>query len=976
MVFLFSDLVGSVALKTRYGDEAAARVIARHDELFRIAVEPQGEILKDTGDGFLAQFNTTREAVQAALRFQYLMAKEEWENKIPVFARVGVHLGEASEIDEDPAGGPKVTGLAVDFTSRVMDLAVPGQILLTRAAFDGARQYVREHPSVEGYIGKGAAEPPVLKWMAHGPYLFKGSDDPLEIFEVGGMGIAPLTVPPDSAKARRAVAADDEETLGWRPAGGLTVPGRRGWVLDHRIGEGGFGEVWLAVHEQTGTKRVFKFCYDAERLRSFKRELALVRLLRENLGERPDIAKLYEVQVEEPPFFLESEFTEQGDLVDWAQAQGGIDQVPLSTRLDIVARTAEAAAAAHSVGVLHKDIKPSNVLIYLDEEKQPRPRLADFGIGRLTNKQELQDIGLKIASTESALIDEGDTQSGTAMYAPPETLIGRPFTIHGDVYALGVMLYQMVVGDLERPLGQGWERDVTYPLLRRDIADCVAGDENMRLDTARELAERLSTLPQRRRHERRRHIARLAGAAVVLLTVLLTVAGVVIVREVRLRQQAQEAEKRTSAINDFLVQKVFMAADPTLEGREAVAGREVRVAAVLDHAFVEAQVASQEQPDIMAEVIRTISMTYKNLGLYNDAESAARAALALRQGIYEFDHPEIAESLQDVADVLWHAGRVEDARILYEQALEMRRRLFDEESPEVARSLNSLAAGLYALQEYEQAEAMFRSVLRIRRTLLESDPESIEPMLVAASENNLATCLRESGQLDEALQRFQTALAMAVELLGLEHPYVGTTHHNIGLTLARQNKYDQAAVQYGKALRIKQLKYGPEHPKVAGTLLALAELELERGDLEAAQLRCDEALQIREFYPVGHPEVADVLHVLGQVHLSRNDQIAAEAPLQEARQLRVTHHPQTVVEIAEIENDLGACLLGQGDYEQAELLLLTSLDVLQAEYGTEHERTGRAINRMVAYYEATGDQAKVKQYRKMLQGKRQPSVEG
>jgi serine/threonine protein kinase len=84
------------------------------------------------------------------------------------------------------------------------------------------------------------------------------------------------------------------------------------------------------------------------------------------------------------------------------------------------------------------------------------------------------------------------------MYAPPELLAGRPYTIEGDIYSLGVLLYQLVVGDLSKPLAHGWEQDISDDLLREDVAACVAGDPSKRLTSATELARRLRSLDQRR----------------------------------------------------------------------------------------------------------------------------------------------------------------------------------------------------------------------------------------------------------------------------------------------------------------------------------------------------------------------------------------------------------------------------------------------------------------------------------------------
>lgn len=519
MVLLFSDIVGSTALKARVGTTAYSRMLARHDHLFRqIAADfPGAHVLKDTGDGYFASFASASDAVRAALLFQYALAHEPW-GEGAIRTRIGIHLGEVVEIEEEAGGRPKVVGVAADIAARIMTLAQGGQILLTDVAFNEARQYVDRHPPVPPALaeaGVGGAptttngDLPDLRWVAHGPYLFKGADDRVEVFEVGAIGVAPLSPPAGNDKAKRAVAADEEGTLGWRPAVGLEVPGRAGWVLERRLGEGGFGEVWLARRQRLGQRRVFKFCYEEDRLRSLKREVTLFRLMREALGERKDIARIYEVRLDEPPFFLETEYTEGGDLTEWARQQGGIGRVPPRTRIDLVARTADAVAAAHSVGIFHKDIKPANVLVY-QEEGQPRPRLADFGIGAVRDRAALHGHNITVTGFTVATREGPSTHSGTQMYLPPEVLTGKPFTMQGDIYSLGVLLYQMTVGELDRPLAVGWERDVEDELLRDDIAACVDGDPARRLSAAGELARRLRTLGERREQRRLAHDAVLA----------------------------------------------------------------------------------------------------------------------------------------------------------------------------------------------------------------------------------------------------------------------------------------------------------------------------------------------------------------------------------------------------------------------------------------------------------------------------------
>src|SRR5947209_2977221 len=119
-----------------------------------------------------------------------------------------------------------------------MALAQGGQILTTRFVFDNARAVLR---------GDELHEAHELKWVSHGPYWLKGLEEAIEICEVGEVGHSPLTPPPTTEKARR-VTTEGEQVLGWRPALGQIVPNTR-WILDEKLGEGGFGEVWRARHE-------------------------------------------------------------------------------------------------------------------------------------------------------------------------------------------------------------------------------------------------------------------------------------------------------------------------------------------------------------------------------------------------------------------------------------------------------------------------------------------------------------------------------------------------------------------------------------------------------------------------------------------------------------------------------------------------------------------------------------------------------
>ena len=247
----------------------------------------------------------------------------------------------------------------MDTAARIQSLALPGQILMSSAVFNSARQRL-----------SGSQFDAPICWEAHGAYLFKDFDDFIPIGEVGLEGTAPLKPPPGNKKVQRAVTILEENTLGWRPATGLSIPGRPDWILSAHLGTGGFGEIWLAADVNTRLQHVFKFCFQPDRVQGLKREVVLLRLLKESLGDRKDIARVVDWELDQQPFYIESEYTEGGDLKNWAKNQGGLNKVPLKTRLELVAQTADALSAAHGAGVLHKDIKPGNILIHQTDGSQ------------------------------------------------------------------------------------------------------------------------------------------------------------------------------------------------------------------------------------------------------------------------------------------------------------------------------------------------------------------------------------------------------------------------------------------------------------------------------------------------------------------------------------------------------------------------------------------------------------------------------
>lgn len=699
---LVTDLVDSTKLVARLGDEKAFELFGRHDRLARDLLVRHHGLEIDKTDGFLLLFERSLDAVAYALAYHQALAGLGTEAGIPLAARAGLHLGEVylrENPPEDIARGAKpieVEGLAKPFAARLMSLAQGGQTLLSRAAFDVAR---RAAVGVELPVSS-------VRWMAHGAYLLKGVDEPTDVYEVGDTTHAPLVPPPDSEKARRVTG--DQTIAGWRPAPGQDVPHRESWRLVDKLGEGGFGEVWLARHKKTGDRLVFKFCFEAERLRGLKREVTLFRLLKDALGDRPDIARVRDWNFDEQPFFLEAEYTAGGSLLDWAAARGGLQTVPTSTRIEIVAQAAEALAAAHSVGVLHKDLKPGNFLITDLPGGGLQAQLTDFGIGLLTDTSRLAQFGITVAGMTDLAGTQGAT-SGTPKYMAPELMAGRPATVQADIFAMGVVLYQLVAGNLEQPLAPGWERDVEDELLREDIAVCVDGQPERRLASAAELATRLRSLDARRARreqerqaaaaaERQRRRRRILVPAVAVLTVF---AITMAIQARRIAIEAARAEREAAAareVSRFLVD-LFDLAESAHGRGETVTAREL-----LDQGARRMQHEAGGDPLTQARLADTMGVVYLKLGLLGRARALIDSALQTRQRLLPSDHPDLATSLNNAGLFALRQQQFLDAERLLRQALAIRERVLDQTHPDLAATLGLMVRLFQEQGRYDQAQ--------------------------------------------------------------------------------------------------------------------------------------------------------------------------------------------------------------------------------------------------------------------------------
>jgi DNA-binding winged helix-turn-helix (wHTH) protein/tetratricopeptide (TPR) repeat protein len=600
---------------------------------------------------------------------------------------------------------------------------------------------------------------------------------------------------------------------------GQPVPGREHFLLECPLGRTLGSEVWLARQPRTRDARVFKFSLGGERLAAIKREATLMRVLRDTLGERDDFVRVLDWNFESEPFFLECEYGGQA-LPDWAIEHAALDW-DRSRKLAFFLRIAAAVDAAHGVGVLHKDIKPANVLVRARSDDAWQPCLTDFGNSRLLQPERLAELGITGMGMTVTTAHSGDS-SGTPLYLAPELIAGQPATVRSDVYALGVLLYQWLVGDLRRPMAPGWERDIDDPPLVDDIRRATDGDPAQRLGSVAELIERLSSLEQRRTQAEEHAAAALAAqqaqralehtrarrpwiiATIVMLSIGLLASSGLWWRSEQQRKSAAMQAARAEAVTRFLSDDLIGALSPGGAGFE----RDPTVRQMLEQAGKPLAARFDQDPAVRGGIHAALGDAWRTLG---DRE---RAASHLRQAVQDYGRafgvddaqtlitryglirtlayagtPEsFAEGTRQLEEADRLAGKmrlqgenevalyaaiargqlhfqqlqIEPSLVAHRRADALQRTLRPDDASMAALIRSNIADGLLRTDKAEEAIPLLQRLLA--DPLL--DPKRIGESTVAGYRVMLARALRNLGRYAEALPIAEAAAATTERILG------------------------------------------------------------------------------------------------------------------------------------------------------------------------------------------------------------------
>ncbi len=766
------------------------------------------------------------------------------------------------------------------------------------------------------------------------------------------------------------------------------------------IGEGGFGTVYRAEQSEPIQRRValkvIKLGMDTRAvIARFDQERQALALM-----SHPNIARVFDAGSTEQgrPYFV-MELIEGVPITAYCDAQ----RLTPRQRLELFVPVCQAVQHAHQKGIIHRDIKPSNVLVTVQDGRAV-PKVIDFGIAKATAHTPAERT---ILTTEGQLL-------GTPQYMSPEQvdLSGLDVDTRCDVYGLGVLLYELLIGATPFDPGQlraaGLAeiqriiREVDPPKLStrlgrlenlasvaatrrtepRRLGMLVRGDLDWivmkslekerarRYDTAdslgADLQRYLANEPvlaappgaaYRARKFVRRHRGPVLAAAIVGLALMGGVTGTSTgLARARAALRSETLQRRQAEELAGFMERVFQGVGPSVAlGRDTAMLKFLMDEAA--HSLESGEMRGNPEAEVRLRV--TIGRAYVDIAAFDAAEPQLAGALALAERTWTGDHDLTAACLNELGTLRYEQGRASEAEPLVRRALEMRQRLHPGDSEEVAASLNDQAYLWQQLGRVADALPIFEASLEMRRRLHHGDHPTIAVGLA-----NTAYCMVVLGRWEEGLAQHREAQAMRRRLYTGDHPELVISSNNVATSLMLVGRAAEAREEFEVTLAMIRRLYPADHPTLAQLLLNVGYCEDRMGKPEEGLAKFEEALGMyrRIHRDRDHEQIAMALEEVGVALQRRGRSTDAEARLRECMAMRERVYPAghpLAWKAAWTGCLLGSVVQAQGRFADAEPLLLAAYAALKEDpnvpppsslRGAGHTRV--TLERIIRLYQA------------------------